>query len=508
MSPPTATPNRPVTPVSTGRSSARRDQLVALALAAALLLIILFLQPTIDTMRNGRRAPGSGAVISQGLVPPTDTSLRELAVEFPRLTLGGFRGILAERLWYRAENAKNDRQWQDLGTYYTLIGKLEPYFVSVYKFNAWNEAYNLSAQWHSVENKYRWVLEGLNHLYDGEYYNPNNPDLLMEIAQMYFLKLGGSFERTSYRQFWRDNIADQYKTVASTLTKDEPHDLVHKFITMPQFRAELIVGGPPGYRKPGYGIRIRGLIPHQPDEPVDFRYGVSVFYFAYIEYQRTIAAGKPTIGNPALIDAYPAMSLRKWCMDDAYYATTGMRDLFLPSPDDNSPPLADLQTLDAQQKFNQKVADYFDCFRNIALIGPQAEAAFDKHLARYPANHNIHDKHKLETRYVEATALAEKTLFLALVTWQQHGRRPGDAQVAEQLQLALPLYDTAIAREAAFLDCAFPIRPDGRPNPDRADYEKYSAAMRQRQEGIKAWLRLRGDAAPDLSFLKPETIER
>ena len=44
--------------------------------------------------------------------------LRSLAIQFPRLTLGGFRGGLATILWIQAENDKNDRNWIQLETKY------------------------------------------------------------------------------------------------------------------------------------------------------------------------------------------------------------------------------------------------------------------------------------------------------------------------------------------------------------------------------------------------------
>ncbi len=123
------------------------------------------------------------------------------------MTLGGFRGLISTILWYQAEDDKNERRWSELETKYDIIGALQPYFVSVYKYHSWNEAYNLSAQWQEEDTKYKWVLDGLGYLYKGEVYNPNNTDMIWEEGHLYFLKLGGAFERIFYRRHWRSDIA-------------------------------------------------------------------------------------------------------------------------------------------------------------------------------------------------------------------------------------------------------------------------------------------------------------
>lgn len=504
---PKSSPARRGNAGNTGNSRARRDQLIAGALALASMVGIFALQPAIKS----RRAD---------LVPHTDSNLRQLAADFPRLTLGGFRGFLAPFLWQRAEELKNERQWHELGTLYNLIAKLEPYFVSVYIFNGWNEAYNLSAQWHSIDRKYQWVLRGLDYLYDGEYYNPNHPDILYEISQMYFMKIGNSYERITYRQMWRDNLAHQYEVpedVTATADKFDVHRLVRAFILKPHFNVELLENpSDPRDTRKGHGIKIKGLLKN-PDEFVEYPDGVSPFYFSYKEYQRTLdtaerMATPVSITSPIVVKAYPAMSLRLWCRDDAYYATNLVEDMFVKDPalyaytDPNAP---------TARAFDQKVREIRRCFKNIEEIaGPKAIEGFDNYLIWFKNTQNrdntIHPKHRLEVKYVMAIARAESELFEALVAWHtsqepaSNGVKPLTPQARTRLQAAVSKYDEAIAAVQTYLD---QIYPD--PNSyDREDHAKWQNALRVRQDGIRKWLTAEPNTRPDLAFLAQDTIER
>ncbi|MEI8195768.1 MAG: hypothetical protein WCI73_07665 [Phycisphaerae bacterium] len=507
-------PSRHSTPrVSFGQSLARRDQLLALAAMVLCLVGVFLLQPELTRQRIGTRdQQDQTKIIEAGIVPPPPAAMRQLAAEFPRLTLGGFRGLLVPFLWKQAEEDKNDRKWQDLNTTYNIIGKLEPYFVAVYVFNAWNQAYNLSAQWHGIDEKYDWVLEGLGHLYEGEEFNPKNPDILLEIAQMYFLKLGGSFERITYRQMWRDGIAHQYLLEQESQTDQkvmERHKRVRRFILRKQFDTELLED-PRNPSKVGYGIRIRGLfqnkVTHE-DEPLECRYGVSPFYFAYKEYKRCLAAGMPSTTGIQIVHAFPAMSLRLWCRDDSYFAQSKIKEMFWKNTD--GVPVA--ETI---PDFDRRVLEIRDCFRNVQKVAPLAVEEFEKHLAVFPGNRSTHGKHILETQFVAQVAEAEKEMFEGLVNYyvgENRSPRLMTSEARRHLIACLPKYQRAIDGIQNYLDRIYPIT-NGRPQPDRADYAKFQQAMQERMEGVRTMLGAAEADGPkaqyDFSFLKSDTIER
>jgi len=509
---------------STARSKARGDQLMAVTIGAVALILAITLQNLVLVPRRAL------------LVRESETSLQSLAITFPRLTLGGFRGLLATSLWIQAENDKNDRKWQELETKYDIIGSLQPYFISVYVFHAWNQAYNLSAQFHDEDTKYKWVLDGLAYLNKGEEYNPQTPDILVEQGHMYFLKLGGSFERIFYRQHWRSDISRFYEYNATSPgvknNQTEALKLVHEFVmrvgpenkaaaektTDPVELQKLNVfhtaelPDPSGRtNRVGFGISIldpylfeKRLDKKPPSDPMPFRYGLSPYYFAYVSYKRTLAAGAPSTTAMRVVDSWPAMSLRLWCRDDMYYTQQTVRDLFGPgglvdrtAPNDSA----------GLELINAKEAEVKDCYRNVAMIGPKALDQFNLHLGRYPMNKAIHQKHIKETKSYMVMAKAEDSLLDALILWQNAGRKVTPA-VRSAFEAALPLYDDSIATAEIWVNEIYPVR-EGQPyNPERMDSEKYVIALKTRKAGIENILKAAAEQQPDLSFLSEETIER
>jgi hypothetical protein len=481
------------------RSRARRDQVLAAAVGVVLLGVSMLLQPILVR----RRAT---------LVDEPPASLRSLAVNFPRLTLGGFRGLLATALWYQAENDKDQHKWVDLETKYDIIGAIEPYFVTIYVFHSWNQAYNLSAQWHEVDSKYKWVLDGLAYLYKGEQYNPDNSDLILEEGHLYFLKLGGSFERIFFRAHWRSDIARIHEL--STVKEDEKSDptealrLVKSFVDRPEFHATELPD-PGGRNTLGYGVSITdpALFDKRADlkaakDPVDFRYGLSPFYFGYVEYKRCLAQPiMPTTTGEQVVDGWPAMSLRLWCRDDLYYSQQTMNELF-DSPE-NQPP----DVLQDETKLNAKIAEIRDCYRNVAMIAPKAVEEFNRDCSKYPNNLKIHIKHINETNGYRDIAVAESKLFDALVKWQANGRKMND-EIKNSLKDALPAYDIAIATTYKWVDAMYPFVNNSYVNPDRADFERYVSALKFRKEGIQNMLNANGTDKPDMSFLEEEVVEK
>jgi len=554
-------------PVSIGRSDARRDQLVALCVSVVCLALIFAIQPSITRLRVG--APDAAGNRTGGLVVENNGTVAQLAIEAPRLTVGGFRGLLAMYLWQGAEDDKNERRWQALDTKYNMIGKLEPYFTSVYIFNAWNLAYNLSAQWHDVPNKYLWVLKGLDHLYLGEKYNPENSDMIAEQAQMYFNKIGDSFERLDYRRYWRDNIRDQYQIPArkegEAFDPFEPHRMVALYLAMPQFKISLLED-PQNPAKKGYGIKIlaagknapppsaldhnyyglRHISPEdadkleamqwsaepkkgtpewnaylkqldtafasqqareKPDATIDFRYGISVYYFAYVEYARCLCQPvSPSTTGRQVIDARPAMSFRMWVRDDAYYAMSRIREIFMATPRG-----AEIKDYD------DRVLDIRDCYRNIRLIAqPNALEEFELHLSaaegRYPQNENIHRKHIYETNYMAAIARGESEMFEGLVAWRGPEAKPKlTAEAQRRLLNAINLYKAAQHQVDYYLERFYPIKdtPQGRyVPPDRGDYEKFKDRLQTRIDGVQAFLDAPDEASRKTDFLEVDTIEK
>lgn len=126
--------------------------------------------------------------------------------------LGGFRGIVANYLWLRAEENKRDHDWDRLKATVDLITKLQPHFLSIWTFQGWNLAYNVSVEWDAPEDKYEWIKQGIKFVQKGVDNNSRSPDLIWDTAWFYYHKLGFSDESIILRRLFRDDEDEDFKT--------------------------------------------------------------------------------------------------------------------------------------------------------------------------------------------------------------------------------------------------------------------------------------------------------
>jgi hypothetical protein len=126
--------------------------------------------------------------------------------------LGGFRGIVADILWIRAEEQKKDHDWDRLKTTVELITKLQPHFLSIWTFQGWNLAYNVSVEWDAPQDKYTWIKEGIKFLEEGVAKNRKSPDLIWDTAWTYYHKLGFADESIMLRRLFYDDEDIAFRT--------------------------------------------------------------------------------------------------------------------------------------------------------------------------------------------------------------------------------------------------------------------------------------------------------
>jgi len=126
--------------------------------------------------------------------------------------LGGFRGIVANYLWIQAEEHKVNHDWDRLKTTVDLITKLQPHFLSIWTFQGWNLAYNVSVEWDAPEDKYEWIKQGIKFVQQGVERNQRSPDLIWDTAWFYYHKLGFSDESIILRRLFRDDEDEAFKT--------------------------------------------------------------------------------------------------------------------------------------------------------------------------------------------------------------------------------------------------------------------------------------------------------
>ena len=123
------------------------------------------------------------------VLPPLPEHMGASLFYSPLLALG--RAPLVDILWLRATKLKEEGRFFDALQLSQRICELQPKFASVWVFQAWNMAYNISVTLKSPEERWRWVRNGYELLRDkGIPLNPNNTELYRELAWILFHKVG------------------------------------------------------------------------------------------------------------------------------------------------------------------------------------------------------------------------------------------------------------------------------------------------------------------------------
>ena len=124
---------------------------------------------------------------------------------FTTVALGGFRGLIANALWIRANDLQNDDKFFEAAQLASWITDLEPSFTQVWLFQSWNMAYNISVKFKDFPDRWRWVECGIELLRDeGLRYNPDNILIHRELAWFFQHKMGQNLDDANayYKQQW------------------------------------------------------------------------------------------------------------------------------------------------------------------------------------------------------------------------------------------------------------------------------------------------------------------
>ena len=114
---------------------------------------------------------------------------------FTTVALGGFRGLIANALWIRANDLQQEDKFFEQVQLSSWITKLEPHFTQVWLVQAWNMAYNISVKFRDPADRWRWVQRGIELLRDeGLQYNPKEALIYRELAWFYQHKIGQNLD--------------------------------------------------------------------------------------------------------------------------------------------------------------------------------------------------------------------------------------------------------------------------------------------------------------------------
>ncbi len=125
------------------------------------------------------------------------------ASETIRLATLGLRGIAVSMLWSKANDYKKREDWTNFRATLTQLAKLQPYFISFWRYQAWNLTYNVSVELDDVRDRYYYVRRGIEFLKEGTKYNRDSPYLLAELGWFIGNKVGRADEKEVYRRLFR-----------------------------------------------------------------------------------------------------------------------------------------------------------------------------------------------------------------------------------------------------------------------------------------------------------------
>ncbi len=139
---------------------------------------------------------------------------------FTTVALGGFRGLIANALWIRANDLQQDDKFFEAAQLAQWITALEPNFTQVWIFQGWNMAYNISVKFKEnapgdYSDRWRWVENGIVLLRDeGLRYNPNDVLIYRELAWFFQHKIGQNLDDGNlyYKNQWAGEMTPFFGT--------------------------------------------------------------------------------------------------------------------------------------------------------------------------------------------------------------------------------------------------------------------------------------------------------
>jgi len=171
-----------------------------------LLLFPLFYlgQPATSDTEGGRggklaqlRAENYLAQSNLGEIDPVSSTMQ--------LATFGLRPIAVIVLWEKATRFQKMEDYDNVTATVNQISKLQPNFVSIWKFQAHNLAYNISVDFDNYRHRYQWVRRGIDFLMEGTQYNSQDAKLVQEVGAYTGSKIGGSDEKRQFRRLFAED---------------------------------------------------------------------------------------------------------------------------------------------------------------------------------------------------------------------------------------------------------------------------------------------------------------
>jgi hypothetical protein len=198
-------------------------KMLYLVLAAGMLYVCSMLMTPINEERRQQQLTHN---------EPLENAPPEL--ELATKVLGGFRGIIADVLWLRAQKMMTDGRYFEMVQLHDWIAYLEPHIADIWAYSGWNMAYNISVEMKTPEERWYWVKKGIEHLRDkGIQWNKDCAQLYWELGWIYSHKIGASVDYQ--HRFYKKELALEMWDVLGDETPD-----IKAFAKAPKTREGLL----------------------------------------------------------------------------------------------------------------------------------------------------------------------------------------------------------------------------------------------------------------------------
>lgn len=166
---------------------------------------------------------------------------------FTTVALGGFRGLISNFLWIRANDLQLDDQYFEAAQLANWITDLEPHFTQVWIYQAWNMAYNISVKFKDFGDRWRWVENGISLLRDqGLRYNPDDLLIYRELAWFFQHKMGQNMDDANlyYKQQWAEEMTPLFGTngtnIAALINPQTPEERTNALVLRNKYKMDPV----------------------------------------------------------------------------------------------------------------------------------------------------------------------------------------------------------------------------------------------------------------------------
>lgn len=161
--------------------------------------------------------------------------------------LGTFRALAIDWAFIRAERLKEEGKDYESYQLASLLCRLQPRFPTVWDFNAWNMAYNISVNYYTPEARWKWVKNGMELLRDqGIPYNPRNVSLYKSLAFIFWHKIGDFLDdqHINYKRAWGCEMERVLGAPVVALTTEDTIAPIRRIAGAPLDLADLYAENP------------------------------------------------------------------------------------------------------------------------------------------------------------------------------------------------------------------------------------------------------------------------